>query len=263
MGAVLEPAEMDHSLVRGVADNLGALLEQLDPQQAIVVRRLLLRRDPQPDMVGVEGVFRRLGHSWPFPVWVRSRRYCRVGQDRGTRYSGSASAGPPWSTGRHIMVGRRSLRDLGPPYGRSRPAAPRPTTSPARPAARDGPVRTSSRSAERHVLLAAVPRLGNCPPLGGARYFLFGPVRRRFRIRLGQRADLGIAALGQAGQAAFPISFRKAVVDGHCPIRLRIARIRGLHGRLRRSHGRLCGRLGSDEGPRQPPLARTRERGRG
>jgi len=52
--ARLESAQMDHALVGSVVDGLGLVLEGLEPQQAVVVGRLLLGSNPQPGVVRIE-----------------------------------------------------------------------------------------------------------------------------------------------------------------------------------------------------------------
>ena len=50
----LKLPQVRHPLVRRVVDGLGAVFQQVDSQQAIEIRRLVLPRNPQPDMIGVE-----------------------------------------------------------------------------------------------------------------------------------------------------------------------------------------------------------------
>ena len=52
---------MRHALIGGVPDDLGPVFKQRDAQEAIAIRRLLLRRNAQPDVIGVEG----FGHAPP------------------------------------------------------------------------------------------------------------------------------------------------------------------------------------------------------
>jgi hypothetical protein len=71
MLAGLEAADMPHLAVGGVFDDVRVRFEQIDAQQAVVVRRLFTRRDAQPLVIGIEGRRRRFGrfgglgvHGW-------------------------------------------------------------------------------------------------------------------------------------------------------------------------------------------------------
>jgi hypothetical protein len=54
--AGLVTPNMAHLAVSGVLDNARLLLEELESQQAVMVGRLVLGRNAQPDMIRVEGV---------------------------------------------------------------------------------------------------------------------------------------------------------------------------------------------------------------
>ena len=47
---------MGHPLVGGVLDDRGVVLEEVDAQQPVVMRGLFARRNPQPIVIGIEGV---------------------------------------------------------------------------------------------------------------------------------------------------------------------------------------------------------------
>jgi len=54
----LKRADVGHLPVGRVGDRVGVRFEQLDRQQPIVVRRLLIRRNAEPLAIGIE----RFGH---------------------------------------------------------------------------------------------------------------------------------------------------------------------------------------------------------
>ena len=59
--SLLDRAQVRHPLVRRVLYDLGLALEQAQAQQAVVVGRLLLRRNGKPGVIRIE----RLGHRIP------------------------------------------------------------------------------------------------------------------------------------------------------------------------------------------------------
>ncbi len=64
----LERAQVAHALVRGMGDHVRIGFEQLDAQEPIVVGRLLIGRNAQPDVIWIE----RIGHAHHVPRRVHT-----------------------------------------------------------------------------------------------------------------------------------------------------------------------------------------------